>query len=248
MSSLPPLKPLAPAVVEPQWHSPRAFVASNLRKIGSVKVAVDESSQSHSPAYALSVAPSEFGSTGIPTSTRSDHSPPVWMDEVHTAACFVGAPHRPASCAHPDSPSKPTSPVLSPTNWGESQSAKTKTTVKHLEDFDELRYKVYNFATALHAFEKCEFCEAALTCVLWGRGQHYQKQRDALTRVAQDEQKLLETMAAMTRDLVVLCSSAASRDRMTADPSTPLRAFCRMEDALPGHVYAFLFGSIDASP
>lgn len=104
---------------------------------------------------------------------------------------------------------------------------------KRLDDFNELRSKIYSLAISLHAFgNTCEACEAALVCVLWGRGQYYQKQRDALLRMANDEQKLLETLATIVRNLVVLSASTGSR------------ISCRMEIELPEIVHDFLFGSV----
>lgn len=200
---------------------------SDLAKIGSVSVSRDRDVCNGVTLYAISVFladASESSSVSTMKERPSDGRRALWSSITDAATRIM------CSTVDVNNQNNPTS---SDDDWGGTETR----TSKLLEDFDALRNKVYSLAMTSHNFEACEFCEEALVRVLWGGGQDYHKQRNALALLILDESKLLETLAALVRDLVILCSAFA--------PVTPRgrRVLCRMEDQLPGILHEFLFGS-----
>lgn len=223
------LQLLALSPLEPQRVSRRGLAVSELRKIGAVRVSRRRDVAKGVTEYAISVSPAEATASRLPmTSARRERLGSLW-----SALCSTVEVHSSSSSA--SSSSSHAQPVESVAH----DASEMLTAAKRLADFEDLRVKVYSLAMTSHNFEACEFCEHALHHALWGGAERYQQQRSALALLILDENKLLETLAALVRDLVALCASPSVcwGDR----GATAARVLCRAQDQLPVVVHSFLF-------
>jgi hypothetical protein len=223
------LQPLSLSPLEPHHVSRRGLAVSELSKIGAVRVARQRDVDKGVTEYAVSVRAAETSTSHLPTTTnkaRRERLSSFWG--VMCAAVDVSSNSSTVIDSSSSSFSQPAESI-------ELDEPEMLSATKRLADFAALRDKVYSLAMTAHNFEVCEFCEHALHFALWGGTENFQQQRNALALLILDENKLLETLAALVRDLVALCASSSGSGRGG-------RVLCRAENQLPLVVNSFLFG------